>query len=63
MDIFEYKIEKVNCSWALNGDERLREVCKLRGQQGWELVSTKYHFFATQYALFFKRKANSNLTD
>lgn len=63
MDKFEYKIEKVNYSWILNGDERLREVCKLRGQQGWELVSTQYHFFTTQYNLFFKRKANSKITD
>ncbi len=56
MDEFEYKIEKVDYSWLSKGDDKLREVCKFRGQEGWELVSAQHRWIANDYHLFFKRK-------
>ena len=54
MEIFEYKVKRVSVSiW--HGDEGLVNELKINGLEGWELVSTNYHWWYSRYDLFFKR--------
>ncbi len=55
MEIFEYRIKRVNCG-LFKGDEELNKVLKHHGDNGWELISTHYHWWSSDYDLFFKRK-------
>jgi hypothetical protein len=61
MDIFEYKVEKIDGVFAPRATKfvRLQTRCTELGKQGWELVSVNYDWFTVTYTMFFKR-AQSN---
>jgi len=52
MNKYEYRVERVS------GDEYLVNILAAYGDKGWELVSTNFHWWHSQYDLFFKREMN-----
>jgi hypothetical protein len=64
MDMFEYKVEKIDGVLTSRATKfvRLQTRCTELGKQGWELVSVNYDWFTVTYTMFFKRiQANRNM--
>jgi len=57
MDVFEYKVEKIDGIFTLRAIKfaRLQTRCTVLGKQGWELVSVNYDWLTVTYTMFFKR--------
>jgi hypothetical protein len=58
MNKFEYKVKRVSVSiWR--GDQDLVNALADFGNEGWELVSTNFNWWSSQYDLFFKRRQSA----